>query len=69
MSDVIKLIGKAYIIPEPDENNPNCYLCIDSEETKGIIFGCFNKQDIANAHAAAETLNLWAGKAGIVVVQ
>jgi len=56
----VTLIGKAYVREAP-VGSPDCFLCIDSEETKGIVFGFFDKENIENARLAAKALNLWAG--------
>ena len=56
----VTLIGKAYV-REGAVGSPDCFLCIDSEETKGIVFGFFDKENIENARLAAAALNMWAG--------
>ena len=56
----VTLIGKAYVREAP-AGSPDCFLCIDSEETKGIVFGFFDKENIENARLAAAALNTWAG--------
>ena len=58
---LVKFVGKAYVKEAASEDNPDCYVCIDSEETKGIVLMFLAKKDIENAHAAADALNLWAG--------
>lgn len=55
---VVKFIGKAYVV---EGAGPDCYVCIDSEETVGIVLMFFSKVDIGNARSAASALNLWAG--------
>jgi hypothetical protein len=58
MQQIVKFIGKAYV-KEGVEND--CYVCIDSEDTKGIVLMFIAKENIQNAHYAADALNLWAG--------
>lgn len=56
---LVRFIGRAYVIQQPEQ--ADYCVCIDSEQTKGIALMYFAKEDIANAYAATDALNLWAG--------
>lgn len=56
----VTFVGRTYVLEHQGEDDSNC-VCIDSEDTKGIVLMFFAKQDAANAHAASMALNLWAG--------
>lgn len=62
----VVLVGKAYV--KEAEDKTECYLCIDSDQTIGIVFGFFAYRDIGNAQAAADALNLWSGQAQPLVI-
>ncbi len=59
-NDVVKFIGKAYVMQQAGEVQDYC-VCIDSEEVVGIVLMFFAPTDEANALSAAAALNLWAG--------
>jgi hypothetical protein len=58
----VKFIGRAYVSASTLDSNPDVWVCIDSEDIKGIVLMFFSKDTIENAQAAADALNIWAGK-------
>jgi hypothetical protein len=51
--------GDAYVSPASAEDNPDAYLCIDSEETKGIVIRVGSKAWIEDLEEMAASLNAW----------
>lgn len=56
------LLGRAHVIPAKADDNPDAYLCIDSDDTPGIVIRIGRKEDIQELEAFADALNHWAGR-------
>lgn len=56
----MRFIGPAYISPATADTDPDAYLCIDSDETVGVVIRLGSKDRIEDLQELAAALNEWA---------